>query len=169
MFIKVFLYLIIFSILHFSYDITGFTFLKPFGGVDESIFQHLKMAFWSYIIASLIEYSYTKKKFKSLKSFFVPRLFSAIIVPWIIVIIWYIVPATYGRFHNVSLELFWALIVTILSGISGVIIERSIQGREHTISFIIMVIIFAIISSFLYIRFTYSLPWIDLFQNPEGL
>lgn len=109
MFLKTFLYLIIFALLHFSYDLAKLEFLKPFGGIDESIFQHLKMAFGSYIIASLIEYSYLKKRFKSFFNFFIPRLFSAITIPWII--------------------------------------------------FFLLVIILAVISAFLYIKFTYNLPW----------
>jgi len=44
-FVKSLLYLIMFSILHFGYDLTHLIFLIPFCGVNESVFQYLKMAF----------------------------------------------------------------------------------------------------------------------------
>lgn len=169
MFLKVFIYLIIFSLLHFSYDLTGWNIFKPFGGINESIFQHLKMAFFSYVLASVIEYSYSKKKFKGFRVFFIPRLFVSIIVPWIIFLIWYTAPAIFGKFTSVSIELIWAISVTILSGIFGFIIEREIQEKKFSISFMLIVFLLGLISIFLYIRFTYQLPWLDLFQNPEGI
>uniref|UniRef100_A0A7C4YJE1 Uncharacterized protein n=1 Tax=candidate division WOR-3 bacterium TaxID=2052148 RepID=A0A7C4YJE1_UNCW3 len=127
------------------------------------------MAFWSYIIASIIEYPIIKKRFKCLKSFFIPRLFSAVIVPWVIFLIWYLVPAIYGKFHIESFELVWAIVVSILSGIIGVIFEREIQEKEQSTIFIIVVIILLLISAFLYVRFTYKLPWIDMFVDPLKL
>lgn len=169
MFIKVFLYLIIFSILHFSYDLTKLKFLIPFGGIDESIFQHLKMAFWAYLITSVIEYSYLRRRFKNFISFFIPRLFSSVIIPWLIFLVWYLAPAIYGKFNSAIPELIWAVLVTILSGISGVLIEREIQGRKFSKAFITVTLLLGIISAFLYIKFTYQLPWIDMFQNPFNL
>ncbi len=168
MFLKVLVYIIIFAILHFSYDFTGWSILKPFGGIDESVFQHLKMAFFSYLLASVIEYTYSKKKFKGFKVFFIPRLFVSIIIPWIIFLIWYLIPAIYGKFNSISAELIWAIVVTILSGILGVKIERELQDKEFSRSFTIIILLLGIISIFLYVSFTYKLPWIDLFQNPEG-
>jgi hypothetical protein len=61
-FVKSLLYLIMFSILHFGYDLTHLIFLIPFCGVNESVFQHLKMAFWSYLFTNLIEYFIERKK-----------------------------------------------------------------------------------------------------------
>jgi len=45
-----------FSLFHFGYEITGWGFLAPFCGVNESVFQHLKMAFWGYLLVAVGEY-----------------------------------------------------------------------------------------------------------------
>ncbi len=105
-FIKVLLYLIIFSALHFGYDLTGWVILTPICGIDESIFQHLKMGFWAYLITSIIEFLTVKKKFGDSGTFWYPRFLSAIIIPWIIFLIWYIVPATFGKLSSASIEVF---------------------------------------------------------------
>jgi len=72
-FLKAFIYLILFSVLHFGYDLTHLSFLKPFCGINESIFQHLKIAFWAYLLASLIEYPVFKRKKRKYEGFWIPR------------------------------------------------------------------------------------------------
>ncbi len=76
----------IFSILHFGYDLTHWAFLAPICGVNESVFQHLKMAFWAYLLASLIEYFVVRGKLGKKETFWYSRFLSTIIVPWFVVL-----------------------------------------------------------------------------------
>ncbi len=127
------------------------------------------MAFWAYLFASLIEYFVVRRKFSKRNLFWYPRFLSTITVPWFIVLIWYLVPALYGKLEILFLELLWAVLVTYFSGIIGGIIEKNIEECELNLSFKIIILILLIVSIFLYIRFTYNPPWIDLFINPEFL
>lgn len=165
-FIKSILYLVLFSLLHFGYDWTQWGFLKPFCGINESVFQHLKMAFWAYLITSVIEYILIKKK---TKNFWFPRLFSAIIIPWIIFLVWYLAPALYGKLSLAILEVFWAIFVTYIAGLIAGLIEKNFEKNDFTMGFKIAIIILLIISALLYILFTYKVPWVDLFVDPESL
>jgi len=167
-YIKSLLYLAIFSILHLGYDLTHWAFLTPLCGINESVFQHLKMAFWAYLLASLIEYFVMRRKFNK-KTFWYPRLLSAIIVPWFAMLIWYLVPALYGKIESLALEIPWAVFSTYSSGVMGGIIERNIEENVVTQSFKILVLVSIIVSALLYVWFTYQPPWIDLFANPEIL
>jgi hypothetical protein len=130
------------------------------------MFQHLKIAFWAYSITTLIEYSIVKRSHKASKSFWFPRILSTTIVPWLILLIWYLVPAFVGRVESIMVELFWGVFVTILVGMAGPIIEKNIEGKDFTLSFKIVIVILFIVSGFLYIRFTFKPPWIDLFVIP---
>jgi len=65
--LKGLIFLAFFSILHFSLDLSGWAWLKPFAGINESVFQHFKMAFWAYLLASLVEYPFFKKKRKPIR------------------------------------------------------------------------------------------------------
>lgn len=165
-FIKPILYLVLFSLLHFGYDWTQWRFLIPFFGINESIFQHLKMAFWAYLITSVVEYILIKKNTKY--SWF-PRLFSAIIIPWIIFLLWYLAPALYGKFTLAILEVFWAIFVTYIAGLIAGLIEKNFEENDFTMGFKIVIIALLIISALLYILFTYRVPWVDLFVDPELL
>ncbi|MEA1912634.1 MAG: DUF6512 family protein [candidate division WOR-3 bacterium] len=167
MYLKSLLFLAIFSILHFGYDFTHWVFLAPLCGINESVFQHLKMAFWAYLIASLIEYFLIRRNVSKIKNFWYPRILSTIIVPWFIFIIWYLVPALWGKVESLRLEVFWSVLVTILSGIIGGMMEKNIEGKDFNSSFKIVILILFIVSAFLYIWFTYKPPWIDLFINLE--
>ncbi len=165
--LKAFIYLIFFSILHFGYDLTHLSFLKPFCGIDESVFQHLKMAFWAYLLASLVEYPVYKRKNKKYDSFWIPRFFSATVVPWTIFLVWYLAPATGGKFRLSYMELIWALVVSYFSGLAGGLIERTLEEQRLAFCFKVLVIFLALASAFLYIAFTYQLPWIDMFRAPQ--
>lgn len=168
-YIKSLIYLVIFSILHFGYDLTHWAFLTPLCGINESVFQHLKMVFWAYLLANLIEYFVIKRKISERKTFWYPRFLSTIIVPWIVMIIWYFVPALCGRAESLVLDVSWSVFSTYFSGVMVGIIEKNIEKNLFTLNFKIVILILIIVSVFLYVRFTYKPPWIDLFINPEIL
>lgn len=168
-YIKSLLYLAIFSILHFGYDLTRWAFLAPLCGINESVVQHLKMAFWAYLLASLIEYFIVRRKLNERNTFWYPRLLSTIMVPWFVMLIWYLVPAFFGRVESSALELLWGIFSTYFAAVMGGIVERNIEGTAATVSFKIVILVLFIISAFLYVWFTYKPPWIDLFINPELL
>lgn len=168
-YIKSLVYLAIFSLLHFGYDLTHWSFLTPLCGINESVFQHLKMAFWAYFIASLIEYFVMRRKSSKSRNFWYPRFLSAVIVPWFVVLMWYLLPALWGKAESLVLEVSWATSVTILSGIMGGIMEKNIEKKDFGLNFRIVILLLFIVSAFLYVWFTYKPPWIDLFVNPKIL
>lgn len=168
-YLKSLLYLGIFSVLHLGYDLTHWAFLAPFCGINESVFQHLKMAFWAYLLVSLIEYFVVKGKPGKRNIFWYPRLLSTTIIPWFAMLIWYLAPALFGRIESLMLDILWSVFSVYASGIIGGIIEKNIEEVRVNLSLKISILILITVSAFLYIWFTYKPPWIDLFVNPEVL
>lgn len=166
---KALIYLLIFLVLHFGYEATEWAGATPFCGINESIYQHLKMGFWSYLFASIIEYVIERKKISRQGSFWYPRMLSTVIVPWILFILWYLAPLAYGRIKNVAAEVIWALITTYIPGVICGIMEKDIEKIELTRSLKIFIIILVIISAIEYVWFTYKPPWIDMFIDPESI
>ncbi|MGQ9472313.1 MAG: hypothetical protein ACUVR0_11605 [Candidatus Aminicenantales bacterium] len=72
-----------------------------------------------------------------------------------------------GKFPVSSLELTWAILVSYLSGLAGGLIEKQSAAEKMTPAFRSLVIFFFLASAFLYITFTYRLPWLDMFKAPE--
>ncbi|MDI6851420.1 MAG: DUF6512 family protein [bacterium] len=167
---KVLLFLLLFSVLHFGYDITHLPFLKPFCGVNESVFQHLKMVFWAYLLSNIVEYLLVKKRLSEGKdSFWYSRLFITVQLPWFIVLVWYLLPSILGRMTNTLVEVGWAVASSYVSALFGVVIERNIEKVKFNLAFKVVTGVLFIVSAFFYIWCTYHLPYIDLFIDPELL
>ncbi|KUK13148.1 MAG: hypothetical protein H5T91_10525 [Synergistetes bacterium] len=166
LYIKGLIYLAIFSILHFGYDLTEWKLLAPFCGINESVFQHLKMAFWAYILASIVE-RFSKGRFNGTVVFWYPKLLSAVMLPWITMILWYIVPAVYGKIEVLWVEVAWSILITYIAVIAVMVIERGIEAGKIDFSFKVVTFILFVVSVFLYVSFTYKLPWIDVFIDPK--
>lgn len=167
-YLKALIYLIIFALLHFGYESTGLQFLKTICGINESVFQHLKMGFFAYFFASLIEYGIIRRRFSG-NNFWCSRALATIFIPWIIFLIWYLAPAIWGKFSTITAELSWALIVTYISGIFGGILENGVEKAKVSSKFKMIIFILFAISTFLFVWFTYKLPWVDLFVDPLKL
>jgi len=178
-FLKSFIFLLVFSILHFGYDITGWAFLTPFCGVNESVFQHLKMAFWSYLLLTLvIEYPIVRRRFGrgdldkgtiGIGNFWYSRFQSLVMLPWVMLIVWYLLPALYGKPESLWVDLIWAIAITYLSCLFVGYLEKDVEKTEFNLSTKYILLFLVFVSAFLFVWFTYKLPWVDLFENPEGL
>ncbi len=162
---KVLIYMVLFSVFHFGYELTGWNFLRIFCGTDESVFEHLKMGFWAYFFVSVIEFAVAKKR----ENFWPSRLFSTILVPWFIAIVWYMVPAIFGKLESLALELIWAFAVVIISGLFGIAAERQLEAVRVSRSFNTILAILFIVSVVFFVRFSLTKPWIDLFVDPSTL
>ncbi|MGJ8454786.1 DUF6512 family protein [Pseudothermotoga sp. U03pept] len=162
---KALLYVVFFSVLHFGYEFTELPFLKPFCGIDESVFEHIKMGFWAYLITSIIEYFFSRKRVEA-QIFWYSRLFSTILVPWSIVIVWYMAPAFFGHVESITLELMWAFTVVIVSGIVGIMLEKTVERVSLSSPVRMIILVLFVMSVIFYVRFSFSKPWIDLFIDP---
>ncbi|MGC8971694.1 MAG: DUF6512 family protein [bacterium] len=167
-YLKAIIYLLIFGLLHFGYESTGLQFLKPICGTDESVFQHLKMGFFAYLFASLIEYGIIRRRLRG-NNFWYSRALATVFIPWAIFLIWYLAPAIWGKFSTITAELSWALIVSYISGVVGGIIEKNTEKTRPSLGFKLTISMLFVVSILLFVWFTYKLPWIDLFVDPLKL
>jgi len=166
-YLKGFFFLIIFSIFHFAYEIFPSPLWVPIFAINESIWQHLKIAFFSYSALNLLEFVFRRRSIQNKSGFIFSRLFTTTVIPWFIFILWYTMAAFYGRLEILLLEIVFASIVTVSSGILCAIIEFNIEDRHFSPNFKTSILIIFIISASLYVVFTYKLPWIDMFVIPE--
>lgn len=162
---KVLLYLGIYAVLHFAYEATGIPLLKPISGVDESVFEHLKMGFYAYLLASIIEYFSIRRKHHPPLNFWTSRIFASLFLPWSIVIIWYLAPAVVGPL-NTQADLAWGLTVTFLSGVTAKQVEKALEEEMLPAGFNLIAVILFLITLIFFLAFTYQKPWIDLFVDP---
>ena len=97
------------------------------------------------------------------------RMLSAVLVPWVILLIWYLLPGVIGRVGSIFIEVLWAVLVTYLSGLFVAQIEKEVEKVEFQVATKVVLVALTVVSAFLFVLFTYRLPWIDLFVDPETL
>ncbi|WP_448522617.1 DUF6512 family protein [Pseudothermotoga sp.] len=157
--------MVLFSVLHFGYELTGWDLLKVFCGSDESVFEHIKIGFWAYLFTSVIEFFAFKKK----QNFWSSRFFSASLVPWFIVVVWYMAAAIFGKIEAVWIELAWAFAVVIICGLFATLVEGELETLKTSKGFRVFVYVLVIVSTVFFVRFSFGKPWIDVFVDPYTL
>jgi hypothetical protein len=103
------------SFLHFVYELSGF--LKPvalFGAVNESTWEHLKIAFWPAFIFAIIEYfSYGKNQ----NNFLLAKAKEIYVMPILIAVFFY----GYTAFieHSLFLDIFIFVLAIVIGYITS--------------------------------------------------
>ena len=165
--LKSFIFVAFFAILHFLYtELHQNVFFQIIAGTDESVFQHLKLGFFAYLLLIGVDYLIIRKRVENVNSFIFSRLISSLLIPWIIIAVWYIVPAFVGHEIGLARELTWALVVVFLAGIFAAILDENTEKVEFNLSIRILVIFMVVVSIFIFIWFSFELPWIDVFEKP---
>ncbi len=159
---------VMFLILHYAYEWLPSLPLKLISGTDESVFQHMKIGFYAYLLVNIVEYILRRKRLTSLGSFFYSRLFTTTLVPWLIFVVWYIAAAYHGQLPTVFLEILYANISMLLVGICTSITEAVLEQAPYNRAFRIMSVVLFLVSVSHFTIFTFKLPWCDVFADPYG-
>lgn len=155
---------IIFAILHFAYELVPIFPLRIIAGVSESNYQHMKLGFFAYLFASIIEYVAIRKSIPSREGFVYSRLFTTTIYPWLMITVWYLQPVFAGPMA-LGIELTYSIIIIMITVVCAIIIEQTIEKTPLTRAFKIVVIGFFVIMFIEFAVFSFKLPWIDLFTG----
>ena len=148
--------------LHFTYKVAPCDFTKLFGCPVETIFHHMKMAFLSYSVVSIIEYFIIKQK--ELTSFLSSRMISAILFSYFSFVIWFIVPAVFGPIEVAWGEVLYSNVILVLILSATIYIETFVEKVkfDRRITGIIMVLYVIILIVF--VISTFQTPHMDVFE-----
>jgi hypothetical protein len=165
---KMIAFQLVFLILHYSYQWFPNVLTRLFSATDESVYQHMKVAFFAYIPIILGEYGLRRKSLPSPSAFDYARVFSLVILPLVMMVYFLFSPAFFVKIESIPLEIVFANLALLATSGSVFLIEdhfeRAAPGRALKI---ILIILFLLtLSEFLI--FTGRLPWFDIFANPPG-
>ena len=166
-FVRSGLYLVIFVILHYLFHWFPNVFISLFSGIDESVYQHMKIAFYTYIILTIIEFFLFRTKITDIKKFVYSHLFSVVLIPLITVVLFLTGAMVFGERSKI-VEIIYALTITYLSGLSVSIIEQEFKDIEFSKRFKVFLFIIIILMIIEFTVFTFNLPWHDVFADPYG-
>jgi hypothetical protein len=157
---------ILFLLLHFSYDTFPNIIFEFFGETAETTFTHMKMLFYAYLFASVIEYFLNRKSISNLETFVYARLFIAVAYPWLAITIWFTAEAITGNLLPTTLEIIYANITTLIGIYIALRIEELFEGVTLRPAFkgsVILLFLTALIS---YTAFSFNPPQ-HFFTPPE--
>ncbi len=167
-FIKAAVYVLLFRLLHYIYEWTGNNAIVGiFTSVDESVFQHMKMAFYTYLIVTIIEYLIFKDDIDDPKEFMYSSLFSLILLPWFVQFL-YFTAAMFGHIDNYYFELIYSISMGYFSIIPVILLEKWYVKLELQKPAKILILILTVLLVAQFTVFTFFPPWHDVFANPPG-
>ena len=148
------------TLLHFTFEWSGFQPIAGvFSAVNESVWEHLKIAFWPTLLYSIFEYRYLSKK---INNFFFAKATGIYAIMLIIPTIFY----AYTIFieHNLTIDIIsfmFAIIIGQLISYKILTFKKLSENLKliSLVALIILAIAFAV--------FTFYPLEIPLFQDPN--
>jgi hypothetical protein len=157
-------YCLIYSPLHFLYDWFPSPFARLVGGTGESIFQHMKIGFWSWLFASGVERFWNRAS--GPKAFIASRAFGSAIAPLSIMIVWYVVAAAFGPMPSALLEVASAFAILVTTGFGIASAEAELERLDWGARGLgVLIGFFGAVLAF-FALYSDSTPWVDLFAEP---
>ncbi|MFP4016287.1 MAG: DUF6512 family protein [Halanaerobiales bacterium] len=150
--------IIVGSLLHFTYEWSGQNpIVGTVSAVNESVWEHLKLGYWSLFFFMLIENRYLKGR---VKSFFLAKLSGIIAMELFIIIFFYTYTAILGD------TILWLDIGSYIVGaflcqlISFVLINRKVSGIINNLSLALFIVL-----GVLFVVFTFYPPDLPIFKE----
>ena len=148
------------SALHFTYELSGQNpLIGVFSAINESVWEHLKLAFWPSILFMLVQYLLMRK---STHNFFVAKALGASLMIVTIPTIFYSYTAVTGK-SIFTIDIASFIIAVILGQLASykLLIKAPISQKLTLIGIGVLIVL-----SIVFMLFTFCPPQIGLFQDP---
>jgi len=148
------------SLLHFVYEWSGKNLIVGiFSPVNESVWEHLKMLFWSSFFFSIVEYFVIGKRYNP---YIISKAISFYIGILLIIIMFYTYKGIVGNHYTIVDIIIYVVSVTISQYI-GYKITKKYSIRSGVLNTISLFSIILLILSF--VVFSFNPPKIPLFKD----
>ena len=168
LYLKVIIFYFSFLLLQFLYDWLPNTATMILSSINESVYQHMKVAFFASLLTFFIEFLITKNGIQPQKRFLISRLFTTSYLPMTMMVVYLISPLVFGKIESVAGEIIWANIALITTAIISFEIEKHFAKSDPTKFFQAITVFIFLLNLIQYIVFTFELPWFDILATPPG-
>ncbi|MBY9008359.1 MAG: hypothetical protein KGD74_00675 [Candidatus Lokiarchaeota archaeon] len=166
LYVRSLLFLAIFIGLHYAYKFFPIVIFQIFSGIYESVFQHMKIGFYAYIILTVIEFFIFKKKITNNTKFLFSRAFSMILYPYLIFLFFLFTRVVYPWQMHFVIEIISAQITVYISVLFLGFIEVDIMKLEFGKRLKVLLLILLVLLIIEFTAFSFYLPWHDILANP---
>jgi hypothetical protein len=154
------------SFLHFLYELSGFSIVTaPFGSVNESTWEHLKLFFWPGLLYAIVKHAYLRHQ---VNNFWPAIAASLALVPVGVALSFYtylgIVLPIQGKGTLFGTLVTAAIGIAIAQVVCYRLLTRTqLRPRARAIGIVVIIVLMA-----MFITFTFLPPRIFLFENFFG-
>lgn len=146
-----------FLFFHQIYDILGGgTLAAILGEGIESIYAHMKMYFYAYLLVCAIDFFLRRRQIVSAGSFWTTRTLVASAFPWMSIAVWFI-PAALG-FDLGEKELLYSLTITAFGLYFAFRLEEGLENVEFRPALKVMIWVAFAAAVITYIGFSFHVP-----------
>lgn len=156
--------LILGGALHFVFEWSNsFPLVAPFAAVNESVWEHLKLAFWPALVWAFIEFRPMNGR---VNNFLLAKGLSIVLMPLLIIALFYGYTALLGH-HMLVLDIGTFFVSVFLSQcVSYRLLTSDERSPAANLSAAMLVVVFSI----LFVIFTFVTPHVGPFQDgPSGM
>ena len=147
------------SISHFTFELSGRNpLVGTFSAVNESVWEHLKLAFWPALLYAIMEHRHLKK---ISGSFFFSKAVGIYLMPLAIVILFY----SYRAFleENLGLDILIFVIAVVVGQFASFKLLTWKEVPKIYSKFSVIALAFLAV---IFIIFTFYPPQLPMFQDP---
>lgn len=152
--------IVIGSFLHFTYELSGNSpLVGAFSAVNESVWEHLKLGYWSMILFCLIEYPFIKDY---ANNYFFAKAMGIFAMNLFIALFFYSYTAIIGK-HLLLLDIVSYILGALIYGIVSYKIMTKGSSKDCNIMGLSLLIIYGM----LFILFTFFPPRLPIFRDSQ--
>ncbi len=145
------------SMLHFTFELSGGNpVVGVFSAVNESVWEHLKLAYWPALAYMVIEH----RRLKTVGSFLAAKIIGICLMPVIIVFSFY----TYNFF--IAENLLMDVIIFIAAVVIGQLASYRLMARENLRAYGRIGLLTLVSAAIVFTVFTFNPPKLAVFQDP---
>ena len=146
------------SFLHFTYELSGFNpVVGAFSAVNESTWEHLKLAVFPALIYAVFEFY----RLKDAKNLWPAKAVSIYLMPFLIAVFFYLYLLFIPDNFVMDITIFVVAVV-----IGQLVSYRMLISKKDYAKYKMLTIVLLVLLPILFIVFTFYPPHIFLFQDP---
>ncbi|MEM4168603.1 MAG: DUF6512 family protein [Thermoproteota archaeon] len=143
--------------LHFAFEISGRNpVVGVFSAVNESVWEHLKLAYWPALVYMVIEY----RRLKKASSFLTAKAIGICLMPIIIVSSFY----AYNMF--IEENLLTDILIFIAAVVTGQLASYRLMTRKNLSAYGRISLITLVSIAIVFTVFTFYPPKLEVFRDP---
>ena len=148
------------SIFHFTFELSGHQpIVGVFSAVNESVWEHFKLAFWPAVVYAIFEYKFLKK---SANNFFSAKTVGIYLMPIVIAVLFYMYTAILGE-DLLIMDILTFVIAVIVGQLSSykLLVSKELPIKTEKLSLFALVIL-----GLAFVLFTFYPPHLSIFRDP---